>query len=147
MDKKTIAKQYSERGYNCAQSVLNAYRVELDLDEDLALRLTTGFGSGMGRLCEVCGALTGAFMVIGLKHGKGTADDARDPAKTEHTYALVAELAQKFKERNGSIRCGELLDLDLSKPEDRAYGASEGIFKTRCRKYILDSVELLEEMM
>jgi C_GCAxxG_C_C family probable redox protein len=68
MDKLDLAAQYHERGYGCAQSVLATYAGEFGLDEGLALRLATGFGSGMGRMCEVCGALTGAFMVVGMKY-------------------------------------------------------------------------------
>jgi C_GCAxxG_C_C family probable redox protein len=64
------AKQFHELGYGCAQAVLASFAEDYGLSEEAALRISTGFGSGMGRLCEVCGALTGAFMVIGLKHGK-----------------------------------------------------------------------------
>ena len=64
-----LAKQYRERGYGCAQTVLATFAQDYGLSEEAALRISTGFGSGMGRMCEVCGALTGAFMVIGLKHG------------------------------------------------------------------------------
>ena len=70
LTKEELAAQYHERGYGCAQSVLASFAGDYGLDEGLALRMATGFGSGMGRLCEVCGALTGAFMVIGLKYGK-----------------------------------------------------------------------------
>jgi C_GCAxxG_C_C family probable redox protein len=147
MEKTAIAAQYHEQGYGCAQSVLAAYAAEFGLSEEHALRLGTGFGSGMGRMCEVCGALTGAFMVIGLKYGKVAADGTRYGNETETTYRLVKELADQFKQRNGSIHCRELIGHDLSDPLERAKVVEAGLFKTTCGKCIRDAVELLEEIL
>lgn len=142
-----LAAQYHALGYGCAQSVLAAYAPDYDLSEELALKLGTGFGSGMGRMCEVCGALTGAFMVLGLKHGRFHADGTRYSNETETTYELVAELANKFKARNGSIYCRELIGHDLSDPDERARAAEAGLFNTTCSKCIRDAMELLAEVM
>ena len=147
MKKQELAKQYDDQGFGCAQSVLAAFASDFGLDEKTALNISTGFGSGMGRLCEVCGALTGGFMVIGLKHGKAVSDGAKYGQNTETTYRLVSELARKFAERNGNIRCKELLGHDLSDPEERAEVVRLGLFKERCSKYIQDSVYLLEEII
>lgn len=147
MDKKDLAAQYHERGYGCAQSVLAPYAPDFGLSEEHALKLGTGFGSGMGRMCEVCGALTGAFMVLGLKYGKVFTDGNRYGNETETTYRLVAELAQKFAARNGSIYCRELIGHDLSDPNERAKVVEAGLFKTTCGKCIRDAMELLEEVM
>ncbi len=98
-------------------------------------------------MCEVCGALTGAFMVIGLKHGKAATDGSRYGSNTETTYRMVAELAEKFKARNGSMYCRDLIGHDLSDPTEREKVVQLGLFTTTCRKCILDSVELLEEML
>ena len=144
--KTDLAKQYHERGYGCAQAVLAAFAEDYGLSEEAALRISTGFGSGMGRMCEVCGALTGAFMVIGLQHGKVASDGSKYGTDTETTYRLVAELAKKFKARNGSIYCRDLIGHDLSNPEERAKVVQMGLFSTTCGKCILDSVELLEEI-
>ncbi len=147
MSSKTdLAKQYHERGYGCAQAVLAAFAEDYGLSEEAALRISTGFGSGMGRMCEVCGALTGAFMVVGLQHGKVASDGSKYGTDTETTYRLVAELAKKFKARNGSIYCRDLIGHDLSNPEERAKVVQMGLFSTTCGKCILDSVELLEEI-
>lgn len=143
--KTDLARQYHEQGYGCAQAVLASFAQDYGLSEEAALRIATGFGSGMGRLCEVCGALTGAFMVIGLKHGKVATDGSRYGSNTETTYRLVAELAEKFRAKNGSIYCRELIGHDLRVPEERAKVVELGLFSTTCRKCILDSVELLEE--
>jgi C_GCAxxG_C_C family probable redox protein len=138
-----LAKQYRERGYGCSQTVLATYSQDYGLSEEAALRISTGFGSGMGRMCEVCGALTGAFMVIGLKYGSVVTDGTNK----ETTYRLVADLAKKFEAKNGSIYCRELIGHDLSDPEERAKVAQMGLSTTICKKLILDSVSLLEEML
>jgi len=144
LNKGDLAAQYHERGFGCAQAVLATYAGDFGLDERLALKLATGFGSGMGRMCEVCGALTGAFMVIGLKYGKESTDGTRYGSETETTYRLVADVAAKFKQRNGSIYCRELIGYDLMDPVERAKVVELGLFKTTCRKCILDAVEILE---
>jgi C_GCAxxG_C_C family probable redox protein len=145
--KSELAAQYHEVGYGCAQAVLASYAGDFDLDEGLALKLATGFGSGMGRMCEVCGALTGAFMVIGLKYGKQNTDGTRYGTETETTYRLVAKVANQFKEKNGSIYCRELVGYDLMDPVERAKVVEQGLFKTICRKCILDAVNILEETL
>ena len=147
VNKLELASDYHQRGYGCAQAVLASYSGDFGLDEGLALKLATGFGSGMGRMCEVCGALSGAFMVIGLKYGKDTTDGTRYGAQTETTYRLVAELAGKFKQRNGSIYCREIIGHNLMDPVERARVVEMGLFKTTCRKCILDAVELLENTL
>jgi C_GCAxxG_C_C family probable redox protein len=147
MNKADKAAQYHEDGYGCAQAVLATYADDFGLDEGHALRLATGFGSGMGRMCEVCGALAGAFMVIGLKHGKEKTDGTRYGTETETTYRLVSQLANQFKERNGSIYCRELIGHNLMDPDERAKVIELGLFKTTCRKCILDAVDLLEETL
>lgn len=147
MEKIHLAAQYHERGFGCAQSVLAPYANGFGLSEELALRLATGFGSGMGRMCEVCGALTGAFMVIGLKYGKVVSNGSRYGNETETTYKLVAELAKKFEQRNGSIYCRELIGHNLRDPEERADVVQTGLFTTTCSKCIRDAVELLEEIL
>jgi C_GCAxxG_C_C family probable redox protein len=141
------AKQYHDLGYGCAQAVLASFAPDHGLSEEAALRIATGFGSGMGRLCEVCGALTGAFMVIGLEHGKVVTDGTKYGSDTETTYRLVARLAEQFRARNGSIYCRELIGHNLAIPEERAKVVELGLFKTTCGKCIQDSVELLEAML
>jgi C_GCAxxG_C_C family probable redox protein len=140
-----LAQQYRERSFNCAQSVLASFAQDYGLSEEAALRIATGFGAGMGRLCEVCGALTGAFMVVGLEHGRIGSDGRKDGPNTESTYAIVVDLARRFKERNGSIYCRELVGYDLSVPEEHEKARELGVFSTVCNKCVRDAVELLEE--
>ncbi|MFN2119505.1 MAG: C-GCAxxG-C-C family protein [Anaerolineales bacterium] len=146
-DKTTLAARYHQRGYGCAQAVLASFAQDFGLGEETALRLSTGFGSGMGRMCEVCGALTGAFMVIGLKYGKVITDGTKYGTDTETTYRLVAELASRFKARNGTIYCRDLIGHDLSIAEERDRVREQGLFTTTCGRCIGDAVELLEEAL
>ncbi len=110
----------------------------------MALRVAGAFGAGMGRMGETCGAVTGAFMVIGLKHGKTRAgdDDAR-----EKTYALVQEFVERFRERNRTLICRELLGYDLGTPEGREAVAEQNLFLTVCPKFVRDAVEILEALL
>lgn len=142
--KTELARQYHDQGFNCAQSVLAAFSQDYGLSEHTALRISTGFGSGMGRLCEVCGALTGAFMVLGLRHGRAESDGSKYGPMTETTYRLVSELAAEFKQRNGSIYCRDLVGHDLSIPEEREKARQENVFATTCNQCIHDAAELVE---
>ena len=147
MDKKQLASQYHDRGYGCAQAVLATFAEDYGMSEEMALRISTGFGSGMGRMCDVCGALTGGFMVLGLKYGKVVTDGTKYGNDTETTYRKVRELADKFKEIHGVIDCRELIGHDLNNDQERAKVVEQGLFKTTCGKCILDVVGLLEEIL
>ncbi len=138
---------YHDRGFGCAQAVIAAYCEDFNLDVETALKISTGFGSGMGRMGEVCGALTGGFMVLGLKYGKVNTDGSKYGPATEMSYELVAKLAERFKEKNGTIFCKDLLGLDLSLPENREIAIERKYFVERCGKYIQDSIELLENLL
>ena len=95
-----------QEGYNCSQSVFLAFEDCYDMDHQAALRLSSSFGGGMGRLREVCGAVSGMFMVAGLLYGYTSPTD--NEKKKAH-YALIQAMAQKFKDKTGSIICRELL--------------------------------------
>jgi C_GCAxxG_C_C family probable redox protein len=120
------------------------YGVRFGLDRETALRVAGAFGGGMGRRGETCGAVTGAFMVMGLKHAKTKADD--DDAR-EKTYEQVNEFVRRFRERTGTILCRELLGHDLSTEEGREAVAEQNLFSTRCTVLVRDAGEILEMMM
>ena len=104
--KGETAKAYFYEGYNCSQCIVLTFCEEMGLEPSTALRLASSFGGGMGRLREVCGAVSGMFMVIGALFGY---DDPKDPkAKSEH-YHRVQELAARFTAEHGSIVCRTLL--------------------------------------
>ena len=129
-------------GFNCAQAVLSAFGPEMGLDHETALRVAGMFGAGMGRMGNVCGAVTGAFMVIGLKYSK--TKDGED-GKRDQGYALVRQFADEFRACNGSILCRELLGCDISTPEGLAQARDNSTFSTLCPKLVENAVEILEQ--
>lgn len=131
-------------GFNCAQSVFSAFSEGIGMDRERALRTACAFGAGMGRMCETCGAVTGAFMALGLKYGKVRPED--EPAK-EKAYALARELAREFRARNGSIVCKELLGCDLGTPEGMKFAGDHGLHVKKCTKYVRDAAEILEGLL
>jgi len=144
MNKKDIAQANFQRGFNCSQSVIAAFSEDFDLDQELALRVAAGFGGGMGRRGDTCGAVSGALMVIGLKYG---AIDPQDKATKEHAYELVRVFIDLFKERNEVIRCNDLLGVDMSTPEGHTLAKSEGRTEQRCPKFVGDATEILMELL
>lgn len=121
MSKGDIAKQNFMNGYNCSQAVLLAFCEDFGLEKETALKISEPFGGGMGRMREVCGTVTGMFMVIGLAMGN---DNSKDNTTKKNVYKSVQELAAKFKEDNGSIICRELL------------GFQKTIRKVMCRQNV-----------
>jgi len=130
--------------FNCAQAVLTAYAEDLGLDRQTALKIASPFGAGMARMGETCGAVTGAFMAIGLRHGRSRADD--EEAK-ENTYELMHEFITRFKERNTSILCNVLLGFDVSTPEGRKRASERDTHASVCPKYVQDAAEILDELL
>ena len=132
------------KGFNCSQAVLSVYAEEFGLCRETALKIACGFGGGMGRMALTCGAVTGAFMVIGLKYGNV---DANEKEIKEKTYGLVREFARRFEKRNGSSICRELLGCDISEPEGLRSAKENGLFTSVCPGLVREAVEILEEMM
>ena len=131
-------------GYNCAQAVLDAFRDETGVDEDLALKIATGLGAGMGRKQEVCGAVTGGILVLGLRHGRGTADDR---SATEQTYLRTRELMDRFAAKHGSCLCRQLLKgYNLATEEGLRRAKADDIINKVCRPCVQTVVEILEQM-
>ena len=133
------------QGCNCCQSVLGAFCEEVGLDFDTAMKLASSFGGGMGRLREVCGAVSAMFMIAGLKFGYTSPTDKA--AKTEH-YRLIQQLAAEFREKRGTIICRELLGLDGKKetyvPADR----TKAYYDSRpCEAIIGEAAELTERLL
>jgi C_GCAxxG_C_C family probable redox protein len=143
-NKSEIAADAFNRGFNCAQSVLISHCEEFDIPETTAKKIACGFGGGMGHTGEVCGAVAGATMLIGLKYGKHTESD--NEAK-EKTYNLVKKFTDNFKKEFGSINCSELLKYDLSKENQLQAARKSGIFKEVCPVLVKRSVELVEKLL
>ena len=107
-NKSEASRNLFKSGANCAQAVLGAYAEECGLTHEQAMKMASSFGAGMGRLREVCGAVSGMFMVIGLLQGYS---DIKSKSDKDRHYALIQKLAAEFKSKTGSIICRELLGL------------------------------------
>ncbi len=131
-------------GHNCAQAVVAAFADVHDYDENLALGLSCGFGAGMGRMQEICGAVTGAFMVIGLNSYRKFTHPVD---RKEHAYPLIREFNRRFFELHMTANCGELLNCNLMTDEGRQYVKDHHLHETVCEKCIKNSVRILEKML
>lgn len=134
------ARELFRQGYNCSQSVFCTFADEVGMDFDTALKLSSSFGGGMGRMREVCGAVSAMFMIAGLKCGYTEPDNKE--IKTKH-YERIQELAKKFKSKNGTIICRELLGVDADDnpvPSDR----TKEYYETRpCEQLIGEAAEII----
>ncbi len=140
------AKALFFEGYNCSQSVLGAFADLYGLDTDTAMRLSDGFGGGMGRMRLTCGAVSAMAMIAGLELSSGK---TKDPDNRTDVYAKVREMAEAFEQKNGSIICRELLGNALpsdnsSRPEDR----TEKYYKNRpCHECVYDCACIIESLL
>lgn len=147
MDKMTkeerIEKAYNlfKSGFNCSQSVAAAFADELGLTEEQALKVSASFGAGIGRMRETCGAACGMFILAGLKYG---ATEATDREKKGENYKIVQELAEKFKEKNGFLKCRDLLGLtpNLKEGTQPSERNSEYYAKRPCAEIIRNAAEI-----
>ena len=139
------ARKLFSQGYNCAQSVFAAFCDETGMSMDASLRLASAFGGGMGRLREVCGAVTGMFMVVGLQFGY--TDPADDAAKAD-LCRLIQSLAEEFKRRNGSIICRDLLGLGPGASDPvPAEQAKKLPHDDRCAQFVASAAEMLDGLL
>jgi len=116
----------------------------MDFDYDMALNIATGFGGGMGRLQETCGAVTGAFMVIGIYCSNKYRDSGE---RKDKSYSMIREFAGKFTEIHGTTSCSELLGCDLLTEEGMQKMISESLHESICEQCVIHSVGLLEALM
>lgn len=129
-----------EKGLNCSQSVFVAYAPIFGLDEKMALKISSAFGGGIARLANVCGAVSGALMIIGLKTGG-------DIENKEQTYSLAREFVERFKSAKGSIFCKDLLGYDISTAEGLQKAREKNIFKVICPEFVKESCRILDELL
>jgi len=131
-------------GLNCAQAVITAYADDLNINNDLAVNISCGFGGGMGRLQETCGAVTGSFMVLGIFNGIKYSDN-KD--KKEITYSMIQKFSERFKSLNGTTDCKSLIKCDLKTEEGQHYAKENKLFDTICEKCISDSLTIIEDLI
>ena len=131
-------------GANCAQAVFAAFADKMGMDTELCLKLSSSFGGGMGRLREVCGAVSGMFMVAGALYGYGEDDDEKKKAH----YALIQEMAEAFKKEHQTIICRELLELPLTVPDPTPTKRTEEFYRARpCIRFVETAALIMENVI
>lgn len=143
MDSVAKANSYFAKGYNCAQAVFAAFAPQLGMTEEQALSAGYCFGSGM-RKGEVCGAVTGALMAIGLKYGGFSSGDADGKAKADKA---CADMMNKFSEENGSYLCRGLLGYDITRQQDLEQIKSLGLFTSFCPKMVDSAARIVSQIL
>lgn len=146
MDNKDIekrierARELFHEGFNCSQSVVAACADLYGMDEQTALRVAASFGGGIGRMRQTCGAACGMFLLAGLENGSATPHDAEGK---KQNYALVQDLAAKFKEENGSLICAELLGIARKPQEPTPEARTEAYYQKRpCAEMVASAVRI-----
>lgn len=143
--KSEVAVEKFLSGYNCAQAVLSTYGPELGLDGEKALKVATGLGAGMGRQGEVCGAVTGGILALGLKYGRG---GQQDRSATDRTYQKTQELIGQFEQRHGSCLCRVLLDgCDLRTPEGQQQFRDHDLLRKTCVSCVRTVADIMAELL
>ena len=137
------AKERFLKSMNCSQAILETYAQEMGMSVENARKVSAAFAGGMGMGSE-CGAVTGAFMVIGMKHGK-TAD--KDAGADRQTFSRVARLVEEFKKQHGDISCSRLLGTDMGTPEGVKKAAGQGLFTTKCPGFVETASIILDQIL
>ncbi len=144
MDRVDRAVSAFKEGFLCSQAILSVYGDGLGLDRETALKLAAGFGGGMGRSGQTCGAVTGALMVIGLAMGHVTAENKAGKAKI---YRAVEDFMRAFEKRHGTVNCTQLLGHDLGDPEAYRKVMESRLFTTKCPLFVESAARALERVL
>jgi C_GCAxxG_C_C family probable redox protein len=142
--KGEIAVEAFRSGLNCAQSVVAAFTEEMNFDRKLALGMSCGFGGGMGRLQETCGAATGSFMVMGIHYCRKYSDIKE---RKEVTYAAIQKFVKEFKSIHGTVNCMELINCDLKTEEGHRFLKESNLSETVCEKCLADAIRIMDEII
>jgi C_GCAxxG_C_C family probable redox protein len=143
-DRIEQASAYFKQGFSCAQSVLAAFAPSLGLDTETALRVAGAFGGGIAQRGDLCGAVSGALMVLGLRYGRTRPEDQ---AAKDTTYRQANEFMRRFSERHGTFTCRELLNCDVSDAQELERARREGLFTLLCPSFVRDAAEIVEELI
>lgn len=143
--KREIAAEKMTEGFNCAQAIFYAHCDDLQFDKDLALKIASGFGGGMGRKGEVCGAVSGGIIVLGFKYGNVQKEDH---SAKERVYAKTRELMDQFQKRHGTYICRDLLKgCDLTTVKGYNDFKEKDMFNRTCKPCVESVVEILDKIM
>lgn len=142
-NKVNKAATYFKDGFNCSQAVFTTFATDYGMSEEMALKIATQFGGG-ARKGEMCGAVSGALMVLGLEYGHF---HMNAPEEKGNAYKMAEDFMNRFIEKNGTVVCRELLGYDVSKPEDMVKIKELDLFKSTCPKMIQCATEIVEQML
>ena len=140
--REQAALDFFERGYNCAQAVAAAFADVTPLDESTILRLSSSFGGGIGRLREVCGAVSGMALIAGLLYGY---DDPEDQTVKADHYTRIQEMAAAFTRENGALRCADILNRPGKEPPTPAKRDAAFYHERPCARCVTSAARILEE--
>ena len=143
MNKGEQAVEYYNKNFNCSQGVFTVFAKEQGIDEELALKISTYFGGG-ARKGELCGAVAGALMALGLFYGHS---DGKNQEEKSKAYSIAEEFMDRFIAAKGTVVCRELLGYDLTKPEERAQILEKDLFHCICPEMIRCSATIVDEMI
>lgn len=138
--KKLLVDERFPTRFNCAQTLFSLHAEELGFSEETALRLSSGFGGGMA-CAETCGAVTGSYLVIGMRHGNVSSE----PEAKAKTKQMIQDFNTRFKKEHGSLICKELIGYDISTPEGAAGAAANDVFYKQCPAFVKTACDLLEK--
>jgi len=141
MESVDIAVQMFKDGNTCSQAMLYAFAPRFGMDQQLALKVSRAFGGGMGRMAGTCGAVTGAYMVLGLQY------EALDQQAKRPLFAQVQEFARRFSAMHGSIICREMLPIDISTPEGGPAFKEMGLMQSHCIGFVADAAQIVEDLL
>ena len=137
---EAAVKKFGE-GYSCSQAIVLTYGTLYGIDERTAKTVARSFGGGMARTCQTCGAVTGAYMVLGFKN-----DSADEKLAKEKTYALVQEFSRRFQAKHGHVNCRQLLNCDLGTEEGQEYFKNNNLYQ-KCAGFVRDTACILEDLV
>jgi len=145
MERINKAVEHFNQGYNCCQSILMTYGTEFGINLETAIKIGSAFGGGIVRRGEICGAVSGALMVLGLKYGQSK------PVPISESYQNIIDISNNlmdnFSSKNGSINCRDLLNVDLTNPEERKNAEDMGIINEICPRMVRNAAEILQQLL
>lgn len=133
-----------KEGFSCSQAVFSVFAEAEGLTREPALKIAQPFGGGIAHRGELCGAVTGGLLAIGLKHGRTRSEDLES---RDRTYRIVNEFMDRFRAIHGDLGCMGLLGVHLGTPEGLAAARAQGLFDTLCPRFVETAATLLEEML
>jgi C_GCAxxG_C_C family probable redox protein len=144
MNKSEIAAGYMKSGYNCAQAIIKTYAGDVGVKGEDAVKMAAALGGGVGRNGLICGAVSGAALIIGMKYG--TTDPLNFPAK-ETAYNKTSELLERFRAEHKTVLCKELISYDMRNPEELRKAREAGVFQIKCPLFVATAAQILEKII